>query len=148
MFNFSHKRGHTMFYDQLKKLCDEKGVSPTTVVELLGMSKGTMSNWKKGGTPNGDAVVRFSEYFNVSTDFLLKGEDNPSLALTESEKEIYDMIHQLSEKKKWMIAGIVSHYLASEKHGPVITEDDLPAPIFRKGKNISDVFKDSTKGQG
>ena len=45
------------FYSQLENLCKTKGIKPSNLVESLGMSKGTMSNWKKGGTPNADAVV-------------------------------------------------------------------------------------------
>lgn len=78
-----------MFYDQLKKLCDLSGTTPTSVTEKLGMSKGTVSNWKKGGSPNGDALVRFSEYFGVSIDYLMQGKSIPS-----SMSEIFSPIER------------------------------------------------------
>lgn len=74
-----------MFFEQLEKLCAEAGISPTAATLKLGYSKGTMSNWKKGATPNGDVVVRFAELFNCSTDYLLRGISKTSF-LTPSEQ--------------------------------------------------------------
>ena len=72
------------FYEQLEKLCQKEGIKPSTLVESLGMSKGTMSNWKRGGTPNAEAVVRIAEHFGVTTDYLLLGHDSNE----ESEDEL------------------------------------------------------------
>lgn len=76
-----------MFFEQLEKLCADAGISPTAATLKLGYSKGTMSNWKKGATPNGDVVVRFAELFNCSTDYLLRGISNPS-SLTRAEQTL------------------------------------------------------------
>lgn len=73
------------FYEQLEKLCQKEGIKPSALVESLGMSKGTMSNWKRGGTPNAEAVVRIAEHFGVTTDYLLLGSDSN---LEESEDEL------------------------------------------------------------
>ena len=71
-----------MFYDQLIALCKRDGVSPSTLTNQLGYSKGTFSNWKKGATPNGEVIVRFAKHFNVTTDYLLLGIDNSVASLT------------------------------------------------------------------
>lgn len=71
-----------MFYDQLIALCKRDGVSPSTLTNQLGYSKGTFSNWKKGATPNGEVIVRFAKHFNVTTDYLLLGIDNSFASLT------------------------------------------------------------------
>lgn len=73
------------FYEQLEKLCQKEGVKPSTLVESLGMSKGTMSNWKRGGTPNAEAVVRIAKHFGITTDYLLLGSDSDA---EESEDEL------------------------------------------------------------
>ena len=83
------------FYEQLEKLCQKHNIKPSNVVEQLGMSKGTMSNWKKGGTPSGEAVVRFAKHFNVSTDYLLGIEKNYPLdtsGLTDSDIHTVNML--------------------------------------------------------
>ena len=83
------------FYEQLEKLCQKKGIKPSTLVESLGMSKGTMSNWKRGGTPNAEAVVRIAEHFGVTTDYLLLGHD--------SNEESEDELSYVSEFDKKLI---------------------------------------------
>ena len=43
-----------MFYDNLKAICDKKGVKITPLVTECGGAKGSISNWKKGAAPNSD----------------------------------------------------------------------------------------------
>lgn len=64
-----------MFYENLQKVCKEKGTTPTTVTVALGISKGTLGQWKNGSSPTGNIVVRFADYLGVTTDRLLTGED-------------------------------------------------------------------------
>lgn len=98
------------FYEQLEKLCTKNGVKPSNVVESLGMSKGTMSNWKKGGTPSGEAVVRFAKHFGVSTDYLLLGvETFPTIP--PDDAEWLSLIHQLPVEAQYEFRGEIKGYL-------------------------------------
>lgn len=99
------------FYEQLVKLCDKNGVKPTTLVESLGMSKGTMSNWKKGGNPSGDAVVRFAKHFGVSTDYLLLGKETAFKEISEEDLEILELFHKLPGHKREYFKGKIEGYL-------------------------------------
>lgn len=65
-----------MFYAQLEELCVKNGTKPTIVTRELGYSTGSMSQWKKGSSPSGDTLLKFADYFGVSTDYLLTGEEN------------------------------------------------------------------------
>lgn len=65
-----------MFYDNLKAICDEKGVKITPIVNECGGAKGSISNWKKGASPNSDIVARLSVRLNVSTDLLIFGKEH------------------------------------------------------------------------
>ena len=65
-----------MFYERLQKLCREKGKKLTPLLAELGMSSGTTGNWQKGALPNGDTLLKLSQYFDVSVDWLLTGEHN------------------------------------------------------------------------
>ena len=40
-----------MFYDRLLKLCESSGIKPTTLLSNMGMSKGSLANWKDGKLP-------------------------------------------------------------------------------------------------
>ena len=108
-----------MFYDQLKKLCDDNGTTPTSVTEKLGMSKGTVKKKKKGGIPNGEALVRFSEHFKVSIDYLMTGKESTyqeeKNSLTEGDKTVLQQLKALTEKEKYMLAGAIPFIVDYQK---------------------------------
>ena len=83
-----------MFYDQLIKLCNERGIKPTPLVKSLGMSTGSIKNWKDGTLPNGEALMRFSEFFDVSIDYLVYGK-NKEKEISAEDIEWLDLIHKL-----------------------------------------------------
>lgn len=65
-----------MFFDQLVKACEMRDITVTRLTTQLAISKSNVTNWKNGTIPNGEVIVRISDYLGVSTDFLLKGSDN------------------------------------------------------------------------
>lgn len=67
-----------MFYDNLKSICDLQNIKITPLVAECGGAKGSISNWKKGASPNSDIVVKLAVRLNVSTDQLLLGVDTSS----------------------------------------------------------------------
>ena len=61
-----------MFYDIFTELCDEKGVTPTTVRKELGISQSTMASWKSRGlNPSASLLVQLAEYFGTTPAYLL-----------------------------------------------------------------------------
>ena len=48
------------FYDNLKSLCDERGVSITKTVEICGGSTGSIGGWKAGKWPNSEIVFKIA----------------------------------------------------------------------------------------
>ena len=76
-----------MFYDTLKKLCDDAGTTPHAVCLALGFSQAAAPYWKKsGGTPKREALEKFSEYFGVSVDYLLGRQDPPNAEMLPAGK--------------------------------------------------------------
>lgn len=62
--------------ERIYDLLDKHEIKPTQIANELGLSNSAFSDWKKGkGKPSLDAVVKFSEYFGVSMDYLVKGEN-------------------------------------------------------------------------
>lgn len=64
-----------MFFEQLTKACTMRNISVTSLTACLEISKSNVTNWKNGTIPNGEVIVRISDFLGVSTDFLLKGSD-------------------------------------------------------------------------
>lgn len=102
-----------MFYEQLKALCTEKGVSLTNVISELHMSAGNMSKWKNGGIPKSDTLSALSEYFGVTTDYLLGIDtlkekslailDDQGLTLSDDEYKIIVQYRNLDDEGKTMV---------------------------------------------
>lgn len=95
-----HKEAHFMFYDNLLKLCKERGLKITNVVNALGFSQGNMAQWKKGTCPKSTTVQKFADFFKVSTDVLLRGGETGS--------PMQDPFADLSVEKRDMISLIIS----------------------------------------
>lgn len=85
-----------MFFDKLQEICKLNNTSVTAATEKLGYSRGSMSNWKKGASPNSDIVVQFAKLFNVSTDYFLM-DDEPVTTLTEKEKRLLQYYRSVSD---------------------------------------------------
>jgi hypothetical protein len=67
-----------MFYDRFKHLCDINGTTPTAVLKQLNISTSKGTAWKTGSEPTAKYVILISEFFDVSTDYLLGRTDEPS----------------------------------------------------------------------
>ncbi len=90
-----------MFYDNLKAICDSQGIKITPLVAECGGAKGSISNWKKGASPNSDIVVNLAVRLNVSTDMLLLGYTRtPGFDLSADEAELLKYYKQLPEKEQ------------------------------------------------
>lgn len=71
-----------MFWKTFIELCNKKGVAPNFVAKILGFSTGTVTWWKKGRLPRDTALLKLSEYFGVSVDYLLGKNTGESFELT------------------------------------------------------------------
>jgi len=60
-----------VFFEQYKNLCASKGVSPTKAALENGISKTSVTRWKRGATPNSDIQKKIALYFEVPVSFLL-----------------------------------------------------------------------------
>lgn len=67
-----------MFYERLNEVCKKANTTVTSfVMDILHSSASTASNWKKGTSPNSQAVITAAKHFGVSADYLLGLTDDP-----------------------------------------------------------------------
>lgn len=60
----------------LREICRQKGYSQLKVAMDLNISREALSYYENGlRCPNLDMLIRMSEYFHVSIDYLIKGEE-------------------------------------------------------------------------
>ena len=64
-----------MFYDEIYRVCKEKGTTPTTVLRELKLSTGNISKWKAGTEPTVKTALRIAEHLGVSLSYLCNPSD-------------------------------------------------------------------------
>ena len=94
-----------MFYENFKRLCSERGTTPTAVAKAMGISTSMTANWKKGGVPRADTLQKVADYFGVSVSYLLGVVDDPSVALSTQAisnltASVQQVVDELDKKKK------------------------------------------------
>lgn len=68
------------FGEKLFQLRKEKGLSQEALAEKLNTSRQAISKWENGqGYPETDKILKISQVFEVSTDYLLKESTQPSV---------------------------------------------------------------------
>ena len=80
-----------MFYDVYLSLCKRSNKKPSVVAAELGINKSNVSNWKNNGyTPRGEALQKIADYFGVTADYLLTGEETEKAPTPEGERVVND----------------------------------------------------------
>ncbi|CAG9702676.1 Putative transcriptional regulator [Clostridium neonatale] len=73
-------------YKIFENLMKEHGVTAYKVSKETGIATSTLSDWKKGrSTPKQDKLQKIADYFNVTMDYLLTGND------TEKKEKDYSL---------------------------------------------------------
>lgn len=97
--------------DRIQSLRKTKGVSQEQLADALGVSRQAVSKWEsEQTTPDLEKIILMSEYFEVTTDYILKGIET----VEEMEhKTVGDVIDQkiLTEKNGKRIKKIFKYML-------------------------------------
>lgn len=63
--------------EKLRELRKEKGISLKELGAAMGVAESTMSLYENGKRqPDYETLLKLAEYFNVTVDYLLRGNDN------------------------------------------------------------------------
>ena len=66
-------------YEVFEKLMGIKGVTAYRVSKETGVTQTSLSNWKNGkSTPSNENLKKIADYFGVSIDYLMTGEEEES----------------------------------------------------------------------
>jgi transcriptional regulator with XRE-family HTH domain len=65
-----------MLSGKLKELRTEAGLTQEQVAEKLGVTRSAIARWESGkGIPDISNLILISDYFNISLDEMIKGDD-------------------------------------------------------------------------
>lgn len=68
----AERKKNMSFYERLDSLLRQKNISQRKMIIDFGLGKNTMFNWKhRNNIPNGEVLLKLSEYLDVSIDYLL-----------------------------------------------------------------------------
>lgn len=102
------------FYEKLKLLREEEGVTQAELAKRLNASQSAIAQWEAGTrVPTAQAIVALARYFDTSADFLLGLVDEKLKLvpyyknLTEREQTFMQAYSQLSGAEKNAVAEIV-----------------------------------------
>lgn len=88
-----------MFGNKLKSLRSSLGKTQEEIAKSLGLSRAAYSHFENGrNEPDYDTLKKISEYFHVSTDYLLGRTDDP-LPMCNLDQDLND---ELDTESKWL----------------------------------------------
>lgn len=110
--------------DRVKELMEQSGIKAKQLTGELGISNSSFTDWKKGkGSPSLDTVVKFSDYFNVSIDYLVRGTEFTETAgcsvlkkldfSNNEDKELLDKFHSLTPELQGKLMSYMDGMLAA-----------------------------------
>ena len=67
-----------MFKNTFIELCNQKGVSPTSVCLSIGLSNAAYSNWTDKTIPRDATLQKIADYFGVTVDYLIGKTEKPA----------------------------------------------------------------------
>jgi transcriptional regulator with XRE-family HTH domain len=89
------------FYDRFIKLCAEKGVKPSPMLESIGIQKTASTNWKlRRSRPTDANMQKIADYFDVSVEYL-RGETNQKRKnLINNDEELTDLLEAIKDMEE------------------------------------------------
>lgn len=66
------------FSDRLKELRKSKGITQKQIAAHFHMTERNYQRIEANNSPSNENLIKFADYFNVSTDYLLGRSDDPT----------------------------------------------------------------------
>lgn len=88
-------------YEIFEQLLQKFNVTPYKISKETGVTQTTLSNWKNGkSTPSTANMQKIADYFNVSIDYLMTGEENEGGEKYYLNEETAEMAQKIFENKE------------------------------------------------
>ncbi len=119
-------------YSVFVKLLQERNISTYKVAKETNIAQSVFSSWKNGiSAPKTDKLQKIADYFGVSIEYLMTGEDllegleddleckliRAASGNDNDKKELLEMVLQLDDEETRSIKEHVSLYLNAKKKG-------------------------------
>lgn len=86
---------------RLKELRKERGLTQKEIAKMLSITQMSYSYYERGlREPEIALLIKLSEIFNVSVDYLIENENERLEKLTEDERRVINKFRKLNETNK------------------------------------------------
>lgn len=105
-----------MIMNQIKSLRKAKKITQKQLGDVLGVAESTISMYESGNRqPDVDTMRKIADYFNVTIDYLIGGENISSSDKDELDKKIIKIFDSLSEADQAQVLDYARYLLMREK---------------------------------
>lgn len=107
-----------MFWKNLCELCTHAGITPTNLVSVLNISRGSVTHWRQGKVPHYQTQQKIADYFGITVDELLA--DHASLKKEEApadtpETHFMETVRGLSAEEFRELKNYLNYILSKRK---------------------------------
>lgn len=93
------------FAENFKRICNDRGTTPTAVLKELGVATSKVTMWNNGSLPKQDMLVRLAQHLGCSVMDFFADDDtiHPMTTedtLDEDEKELVRIFRSLDRRSK------------------------------------------------
>ncbi|WP_182201405.1 helix-turn-helix domain-containing protein [Paraliobacillus salinarum] len=127
---------------RIKKLRKENKVSMATLGKSIGTDSANISNWENNKRiPGGKFIIALSNYFNVSTDWLLKGtielnDDRQNSFFSEDSNHLHSFVANLPKENQHFVYAFAKFYseytLHNGSYNEVIQQHFSLLPLLKQ----------------
>lgn len=95
-------------YDKVSELCAIKGIAKSELESILGISKNSIHKWKKSN-PSLNTLVKLSDYFDISIDYLVRNSLEKDTLLSPEENNLIIEYRNSDDTTKEMIRRLLAY---------------------------------------
>lgn len=93
--------------DRIKKLCKLKGITLSRMEKDIGLSQGAAYKWKNS-SPSLEVLEKLSNFFNVSVDYIMSGNEKEKPEIPNFEPEHLELIELYSKLKEEQKSAVIN----------------------------------------
>lgn len=104
------------FKDNFKRICNERGTTPTALLRNMGITTSKVTMWNKGALPKEDMLLRLAKELNCSVmDFFMDEEtltapEPTDVAQDEDEHELLRIFRKLGRRARHEFMAVAYEY--------------------------------------
>lgn len=97
-----------VFTRNFNRYLTKSGAKQVEVAKAVGVSTGTISDWKKGRSyPRMDKVELLADFFGIRKSDLIEDVNIVKESVTNKEQEVLDLFHKVPEEKREFVLSLI-----------------------------------------